>query len=115
MNIPNISKSISQLLGIQKDIYIQDIEEIILSKDNFLNEFSFSENSVRLIYDHVNNKIIYISDNVEALGGYPIKNYYKLGLPFLFQIFTFEHYDFYYRWWKWSYETHIKHGASSKS
>ncbi len=115
MNILNITKLVSQLLGLQKDIYTQDIEEIILAKDNYLNEFSFSENSVRLIYDHVNNKIIYISDNTKALSGYSIEHFYKLRLPFLFQVSTFEHYDFHYRWWKWSYETHIKYGASSKS
>jgi DNA-binding CsgD family transcriptional regulator len=115
MNISNITKLVNQFLGASEAAYTEDIAQIIIAKDNYLNEFSFSDNSVRLIYDHVNNKIIHITDNAESLGGYPIDNFYTLGLPFLLQIITFEHLDFGYKWWKWSYETQLKYGASSKS
>jgi DNA-binding CsgD family transcriptional regulator len=115
MNISNITNLVNQLLGASKAAYTEDIAQIIIEKDNYLNEFSFSDNSVRLIYDHVNNKIIHITDNAESLGGYPMNNFYSLGLPFLLQIVTFEHLDFGYKWWKWSYEIQLKYGASSKS
>jgi DNA-binding CsgD family transcriptional regulator len=115
MNISNITKLVSELLGASKAAYTEDIAQIIMAKDNYLNEFSLSDNSVRLIYDHVNNKIIHITDNAESLGGYPINKFYSLGLPFLLQIVTFEHLDFGYKWWKWSYEIQLKYGASSKS
>lgn len=115
MNILSIPKLVSQFLGAQKDVYTQDIVDIILSKDNYLNEFSNSENSVKLIFDHVNSRIVYISDNAEAVSGYPVNNFYKLGLPFIFQIFNFQHYDVFYRWWKWAYDTHLKYNISVRS
>jgi DNA-binding CsgD family transcriptional regulator len=115
MNISNITKLISQLLSASEEVYTKDIDAIRFAKDSYIDEFSYSENSVRAIFDHVNNKIIHISDNAESLGGYPVEKFYNLGLSFLFQVFTLEHYDFPYRWWKWSYETHLKYGISAKS
>ena len=114
MNVLNVKKIVSQIFGEQNKVYPADTATLDIPEDMYMNEFSHSENSVRVIFDHAKNKVLYISDNAESIGGYSTDDYYKLGLFFILKLFTFEHYDFAHRWWQWSYDTNLTHQMGLK-
>jgi DNA-binding CsgD family transcriptional regulator len=105
----NVIKLISQLNHFQESVYAHDTDILEFPKDSFMNEFSYGDNTIKLIFNHVTNKVLFISGNAEKLGGYELDKYYKLGLLSMLKILTIEHYDFAHRWWQWAYETHLKY------
>lgn len=73
-----------------KQINIQKLEEY--SKMNLLlNEFSRNENSLKMIFDNSNYKILAISDNIEALTGYTKKDFFKANVLLYFKALDFDH------------------------
>jgi DNA-binding CsgD family transcriptional regulator len=108
----NSNSLLSQMMGLQKEIYAQDAGKIVIVNDSYINEFSYSDNSVRLIFDHANFKIVHISDTVERLTGYTVNDFYKLDIAFLFKLFDLEHANFAYIWLKWAYSIQQKMGTT---
>jgi DNA-binding CsgD family transcriptional regulator len=106
----NPTQLIHQILGIQKDVYANDIGKPVTIKDSYINEFSKSENSVRVIFDQVHFKILHISDNIEILGGYSTKDFQDANMPFALNLFTVEHMSFPYVWLKWALHIQARHG-----
>jgi DNA-binding CsgD family transcriptional regulator len=100
------------ILSFQKEYYAKEIDKMSIIKANYINEFSNSENSIRLIFDHINFKILHITDNVETLGGYSMKDFENSDMLFIFSLFPLEHVNFMYVWIKWAFERHNKYGDS---
>jgi DNA-binding CsgD family transcriptional regulator len=103
---------LKQILDFQKDIYANETDRIPVIKDNYINEFSKSENSVRFIFDHIKFKVLQVSDNVEKVLGYPVKDFLESNMLFPPQLFTTEHHNFLYVWLKWALTRHFKYGNS---
>jgi DNA-binding CsgD family transcriptional regulator len=104
----NPNQLLTQILGLQKNVYPKGAGENIVIRDNYMNEFSKSENSVRIIFDHVNMKILQISDNVENVTGHSANDFCKPSLSFAFNFFTLDHYNFIYVWLKWALSLHSR-------
>jgi DNA-binding CsgD family transcriptional regulator len=104
----NPSQLLSQLFGLQKDKYPEDAGKSIVLKESHINAFSISEHSVKIIFDHVNMKILHISDNIELITGYSAKDFEHHNLSFVLNFFTLDHYNFLYIWLKWSLSLHAK-------
>jgi DNA-binding CsgD family transcriptional regulator len=115
INSLNPNQLLSQILGLQKDIFADEAGKTFALKDSYMDEFSKSENSVRLIFDQVNFKVLYVSDNVEALSGYSAKDLLEFNIPYVFKLFTLEHFNFLYVWVKWAYARHFKYGNTFNS
>ena len=98
----NPQQLINKILDLQKEIFANEVDKTDLIKANYINEFSNSENSVRAIFDHINVKILHISDNVESLSGHSVDEIMTLNIPFVIQLFTLDHFDFLYVWIKWA-------------
>lgn len=101
-----------KILSFQKEYYAKEFDKTALIKSNYINEFSNSENSVRVIFDHINYKILYISENVETLSGYPVTNFNDTGILFVLKILSLDHLNFMFTWLKWAFERHEKYGDS---
>jgi DNA-binding CsgD family transcriptional regulator len=114
-NFLNPSQLLNQILSLQRDAYAKEYGKKVIVKENYLNEFSMSENSLRIIFDHINFKILHISDNVETLGGYKTKDFYDYNMIFVFKLFFTAHFNFMYIWLKWSFQIHSKLGAEFNS
>jgi DNA-binding CsgD family transcriptional regulator len=112
MNLLNSSQLLSQMLGLQKEIYAQEADKIVTVKDSYINEFSNNDNSVRLIFDHVNFKIVHVSTNVEVLTGYTVNDFHKLDIGFFLKLFELEHASFALIWLKWAFSIQQKMGTS---
>jgi DNA-binding CsgD family transcriptional regulator len=112
MNLLNSNQLLSQMQGLQKEIYAQETYNKVTLKDNYIDEFSYNDNSVRIIFDHVNFKIVHISANVEALSGYTVSDFYKLDIAFFIKLFNLEHANFAYTWLKWAFSVQKHFGTS---
>jgi DNA-binding CsgD family transcriptional regulator len=111
----NPAQLLSQILDFQEDFYALEEDKTPIIKDSYINEFSKSENSVRLIFDQTHFKILHISDNVEQLTGYSTTDFLDLNTLFVFKIFALEHYNFLYVWVKWVLSRHFKYGDTYNS
>ena len=88
--IPNnidAQKLIDSILKTQEGLYTEPIGDIKPLSENYINEFSRNENSVKVVFDHANFKILQISDNVELLIGYPAEDFLRLNILFAFKLF----------------------------
>jgi DNA-binding CsgD family transcriptional regulator len=83
---------------------------------DFINQFSENEKSVKIIFDHIDFKIQYISENVTKLSGFDTKNFYKINIPFVLKLITLDHFNFMYVWLKWTLNihTHYKYCDNQK-
>jgi DNA-binding CsgD family transcriptional regulator len=108
----NPQQLLNKIFGIQKDIYAKEIHKTAVIKANYINEFSDSENSVRLILDHINFKILHISENVERLSGFSSEELTKLNVLYAIRLISIEHCDFMYIWVQWIVTRHLKYGDS---
>jgi DNA-binding CsgD family transcriptional regulator len=108
IQLPNPKQILSQILGLQTHVYTDADKVIDLKEDIYINEFSKSEHSVRIIFDHANFKILHVSDNIEIVTGHSAQDFYKPHLLFAFNFFTLEHYNFIYVWLKWSLTLHSR-------
>jgi DNA-binding CsgD family transcriptional regulator len=79
-------------------------------KDNYLNQFSRNENSVKIVFDHIQFKILQISDNVETYTGYTAKEFYDSNMLFVLGLLTLDHFNFIYVWLNWAFSVHTKLG-----
>jgi DNA-binding CsgD family transcriptional regulator len=113
--LPSPDYLLREILTLQHDVYANEMGKYHVIKDNYIDEFSKNENSVRLIFDHVNFKILQISDNVEKLWGYPAKDFLESPIFFPFKLLTLEHYNFIYECLKWGLNRHFKYGDSYNS
>jgi DNA-binding CsgD family transcriptional regulator len=104
----NPNQLLSQILGLQKNVYPVEASTNKAVRDNYMNEFSKSERSVRIIFDHVNFKVLQISDNIQNVTGHSAKDFSKPSLSFIFNFFTLDHYNFIYVWLKWSLSLHAR-------
>ncbi len=109
------SQILRQILAFQKDIYAKEAGRTPVVLDNYINEFSKSENTVRLLFDHVNFKVLHVSDNVQHVLGYPVKDFMESTMLFPPKLFTSEHCNFLYVWLQWAFSCHYKHGNCDKS
>jgi DNA-binding CsgD family transcriptional regulator len=82
--------------------------DIQVEDNNFINEFSRNDNSIKLIFDLVNTKILSISDNFESMTGYPAEDVLKLNIGFILNVLTFDHFLFPYVWVTWITEIYKK-------
>jgi DNA-binding CsgD family transcriptional regulator len=103
---------LEQISTIQKAIYAQEIGNIVNIRDGYINEFSASDNSIRIIFDHANFKNLHISNNIEALWGYSIDEFYNLNIATFFKLFVAEHQDFPIQWLKWAFAIQSQLGIS---
>jgi DNA-binding CsgD family transcriptional regulator len=103
----NRNQLLNKILDLQKNLYPNSIT-IPVIRDNYINEFSKNENSVRIIFDHIHFKILHISDNVESLGGYPAKDFLETNMLLALKLLDLEHSDFLYIWLKWAFSLHVK-------
>jgi DNA-binding CsgD family transcriptional regulator len=98
--------SADKIIDIIKNTYSvyfgeQEKEVISIDSDNLINEFSRNDNSIKLIFDLVNTKILSISDNFESMTGYPAEDVLKLNIGFILSVLTFDHFLFPYVWDTW--------------
>lgn len=112
LNSLNPQQLLNKILGFQKELYVNEIDKNVIIKANYIDQFSTSDNSVRLIFDNINFKILHISENIEKLSGYPAHNFYDLNMLFAIKIVALEHYNFMYIWVKWVITRHLKYGDS---
>jgi DNA-binding CsgD family transcriptional regulator len=108
--ILNPEKLLSSILKIQSHLYSLPMKDGKPHNINYFNEFSKNENSIKIIFDHEQFKIKYISENVESLIGYSVDDFYKSSIFLVFKITTIEHFNFIYIWLKWAVSIHIKLG-----
>jgi DNA-binding CsgD family transcriptional regulator len=91
--------------------YFKDYkEDIVPRSDGYINEFSKNEKSVKIIFDHVNFKILNISDNTEALSGHSAEKLRNSGIGTFVKFVVLEHALFLYYWQRWFNEITTKHG-----
>jgi DNA-binding CsgD family transcriptional regulator len=112
MSFLNSNQLLSQIQGLQNEIYAKDKGKKFTVKDSYIDEFSKNDNSVRLIFDHVNFKIVHISNNVETLLGYTVDDFYKLDIAFFLKLFQLEHANFALTWLKWAFAIQQNHSTS---
>jgi DNA-binding CsgD family transcriptional regulator len=112
LNSLNPQQLLNKIFGIQKDIYAKEIDKIAIIKANYLNEFSQSENAVRILFDHINFKILHITENVGSLSGYLSEEILNLNILFALNLISLDHYDFMYVWVNWAITRHLKYGDS---
>jgi DNA-binding CsgD family transcriptional regulator len=98
------------ILQEQRTIYPKPTSDTRFMKDDYINEFSRNENAVKIVFDHINFKILHISDNIEAHTGYPTQKFYKFNMLFVLGFFTFDHFNFVYVWLKWAIAVYLKLG-----
>lgn len=98
------------ILKEQSLIYPKPTSEGRFLKDNYINEFSKNENAVKVVFDHINFKILHISDNIEGYSGYSAQNFYKPNMLFALGLFPSNHFNFLYVWLKWAIDVYLKLG-----
>jgi DNA-binding CsgD family transcriptional regulator len=112
VDFSNPNPLLEQISNVQKDIYADEIGKPVTVTNGYINEFSTSDNSVRIIFDHVNFKSFHISNNIESLWGYPIDEFYDLNMATFFKLFATEHQGFPALWLKWAFSIQSKLGTS---
>jgi DNA-binding CsgD family transcriptional regulator len=98
--------SAEKIIDIIKNTYSvyfgeQEKEDILINNDNFINEFSRNENSIKLVFDLVNTKFLSVSDNFESMTGYKVEDVLKLNIGFILNVLTLDHFLFPYVWVTW--------------
>jgi DNA-binding CsgD family transcriptional regulator len=109
-NFLSPDKLLRIILKEQRHLYPKPTGEKIPIKQSYLNEFSKSENCVKIIFDHANFKVLYISDNVESITGYKDEEFGKANILFALKLITIEHFNFMYVWLKWAMGIHAELG-----
>jgi DNA-binding CsgD family transcriptional regulator len=78
--------------------------------ETYIDEFSNNENSIKIILDQVNFKILKVSDNITRITGFSENDFLKFNMRFILKLLTFEHFLFPYTWVKWANEVYQKIG-----
>lgn len=104
-------KIILNLMFRELRIHYKDFEEEIKPRaEGYIQEFSKNENSVKIIFDQVNFKILNISENVEALSGYSAASLQNTNITSFLGFVVFDHMLFLYVWVKWLNQICGKYG-----
>jgi DNA-binding CsgD family transcriptional regulator len=111
----NPNELIDSIRKIQSELYIHYTTDASLINDNYINEFSRNENSVKVVFDHVSFNILQISDNVEAIIGYSSEDIHRLNMHLVLKLFTFDHFTFIFVWLKWAITVYYKLGHLNES
>jgi DNA-binding CsgD family transcriptional regulator len=115
-NFINYDNLLSSIIKIQSHLYAKSSSNSLPTfKDIYINEFSKNENAVKIVFDQKQFKIIYISENVEALTGYLSRDFTSLSMLFVLKLFTLEHATFIYNWLNWAISIHLKLGNLNNS
>jgi DNA-binding CsgD family transcriptional regulator len=114
-NFLSPDKLLRLILKEQSHLYPKPTVKATPLEDSYLNEFSESENSVKVIFDHANLKILYISDNVPALTGYTEKDFGKASILFALKLITLDHFNFMYVWLQWAIGIHAELGDLNRA
>jgi DNA-binding CsgD family transcriptional regulator len=107
-NLFNYENLLKSIIKLQSHLYNKPSNGLTLLKNNYINAFSRNENAVKIVFNHEQFRIVYISDNVEALTGYSTEDFYKLS--FVLKIISFNHISFIYNWLNWAVSVHAKLG-----
>jgi DNA-binding CsgD family transcriptional regulator len=115
LNLPTTQLILKQILDLQTPKYANEAGEAPIFDVGYLEAFSKNDNSVKIIFDHVHFKIVYISGNVEQFLGYPAKDFLDNTLLFPLQLFSLEHQNFIYIWLKWVLERRSQYSDCYKT
>lgn len=99
LNFENIIDAIKRNLNVFFDE--KKVENTTLPDNKYINEFSKSENSIKIVFDIANFKILNVSDNIETLTGHSVEEVRKVNMRFVFGLITLEHLLFPFVWSKW--------------
>jgi hypothetical protein len=104
----NYENLLSSLIKIQSHLYNKTTFDSNPIKEHYkyINEFAKNENTVKLVFDHEQFKIVHISDNVEMLTGYSTNDFYTKNMLFALKIITDEHVNFMNNWFSWMLTVH---------
>jgi DNA-binding CsgD family transcriptional regulator len=80
----------------------------ITSDDKNINEFSRNENAIKVIFDQINLKLLYVSESVVSIFGFTPEELNFFHLPFLLKFISFEHLLYPYTVARWSKEVFNK-------
>jgi DNA-binding CsgD family transcriptional regulator len=105
-NFLNASELLNLILKTQSHLYEKDAHNLPLIKDNYINEFSHNENSIKVVFDHEQFKILHISDNIERFLGYKAKEFYESSMLFVLKLATLDHFNFIHVWLNWAVSMH---------
>lgn len=108
--IMNSDKMFEAILAEQNAHYPKNTDDVAYNYDN-IDEFSSSENSIKIIFDQVNFKILYISSTIESLGGYTYEEMTQDNMAVVFSVFAPEHSNALFNWIKWSMDMFTQTGT----
>jgi DNA-binding CsgD family transcriptional regulator len=95
-------KLIMNLMFRELSVYYKGYKEKILPRpDGYIHEFSKNEQSVKIIFDQVNYKILNVSDNIESLTGHTVESLRNTNISSFLSFVVFDHILFLYVWIKW--------------
>ena len=83
-------KILAEYQSLFKQLGVKKLEEYS-KMDKIVNEFSKSDNSLKMIFDNANYKILAISDNIEALSGYTKEEFQNANVLLYFRALEFDH------------------------
>ena len=75
--------------------------ELVSLPEGYIQEFSKNENSVKILFDQVNFRILNISENVEHLSGHSVKDLKNKSIASFLGFTVFNHITFLHVWLKW--------------
>jgi DNA-binding CsgD family transcriptional regulator len=106
----NYEYLLNSLINIQSHLYDKTSVDTNSIKEDYkyINEFAKNANTVKMVFDHAQFKIIHVSDNVEMLSGYSIND--AQNILFILKIITDEHVNFMNNWFNWMLSVHSKLG-----
>ena len=96
-------KIVMDLMFREVRIFFKDYEEDIAPPhEGYIQEFSKSEKSVKIIFDQVNFKILNISENVETLSGHTSESLRNKSILAFLGFVALDHVMFLQVWLKWA-------------
>jgi hypothetical protein len=86
------------------------VENTSTLDDTYINGFSKSENSVKLLFDVSATKFLSASSNIQSISGYSEAEILNGNITSVFKMLTIEHFLFPYRWGDWITNIYKKTG-----
>jgi DNA-binding CsgD family transcriptional regulator len=114
-NFLNYESLLNSIIKLQSHLYLKTSGQSKPFDTAYLNTFSTNENAVKILFDHEQFKIVYISDNVESFSGYMVKDFYNVNMLFVLKIFSISHISFIYDWLNWAVQVQAKLGDLTNS
>jgi DNA-binding CsgD family transcriptional regulator len=114
LNLSN-AQLLNQIIDLQKQIYTNEVGKQAVFKDNWIEGFSKSDNSIKVVFDNVHFKILYITQNVDTFLGYLAKDFLDSTVLFPKQLVTAEHRNFLLIGLNWALDYHSKCGDTKST